>query len=396
MIHFQSGRPLLPALILIFLGWGGLFAREGGSTWFELLGDTAKTWELVSSGDPGRILLRRRSPSRRVAFKILVLFPKQSSAYDIAMAQILDVFVEKRLSAEFHLWTFQGQAGKGLAILEGAVRQKFDLVFSMGSRSTSFIVEQDILEDLPVVTVCSKDPVLMGQVADYETGGGSNVAFTSLDVPVESQIAYLRQLNKNLVQVAIVYASANESAVMTQVEPLREASQRLGMQVWDVAVEDQGNAREELTRLLPGVLAAMKQRGPAHRNGIFWITGSTSVFQELDLINRLAGNIPVLSAVPNLVGPGDDSAVLSIGVSFENNARIAAIYAHRILVEGLKPAQLPVGVVSPPDIAINFKKAMAIDLKIPFHFFESASIVYDHRGILVRDKGRTLKRPVLP
>ena len=41
---------------------------------------------------------------------------------------------------------------------------------------------------------------------------------------------------------------------------------------------------------------------------------------------------------------------------------------------------LKVGVVSPPDIAISFRKAREIGLRVPFTFFESASFVYDYEG----------------
>jgi putative ABC transport system substrate-binding protein len=80
--------------------------------------------------------------------------------------------------------------------------------------------------------------------------------------------------------------------------------------------------------------------------------------------------------------------VLSIGVSFESNAHIAAVYGIEILTNGADAGALKVGLVSPPDIAINFLRAREIGLKIPFRFFESASIVYDRAGRIVRDKGK--------
>jgi putative ABC transport system substrate-binding protein len=45
---------------------------------------------------------------------------------------------------------------------------------------------------------------------------------------------------------------------------------------------------------------------------------------------------------------------------------------------------LPVGLVSPPDIAISFRKAREIGLRIPFRFFESAGTIYDYAGNRVR------------
>ncbi|MBA7572779.1 hypothetical protein ES708_14565 [subsurface metagenome] len=94
-----------------------------------------------------------------------------------------------------------------------------------------------------------------------------------------------------------------------------------------------------------------------------------------------------MSVVPDIVREEDASAVLSIGVSFENNALKAAMYALDILEREVNPGDLEVGLVSPPDIAINFKKAREIGLTIPFSFFESASTVYDYEGKVARFKG---------
>ena len=106
--------------------------------------------------------------------------------------------------------------------------------------------------------------------------------------------------------------------------------------------------------------------------------------------NRFSDRVPVVSVVPDVVQAGDDSAVLSIGIGFESNAQIAAAYAMRLLTEEVEAGDLPVGLVSPPDIAINFRRARAIGLKVPFGFFEIASTVYDPQGRLVRQDGVTV------
>jgi putative ABC transport system substrate-binding protein len=94
-----------------------------------------------------------------------------------------------------------------------------------------------------------------------------------------------------------------------------------------------------------------------------------------------------MSAVPVVVREGDDSAVLSIGIGFESNANLAALYALDILAGRAVPGRLKVGIVSPPDIAINFRCARQIGLDIPISFFESAYDIYDYEGRLARRSG---------
>ena len=82
--------------------------------------------------------------------------------------------------------------------------------------------------------------------------------------------------------------------------------------------------------------------------------------------------------------------VFSVAFSFDSNTIQAAVYGIRILEEGFDPGYLPVGVITPPDVAVNFYKAREIGLRIPFTLFESAAFVYDADGHLVREKGQVV------
>lgn len=366
--------------------------------WFMMDADVAADWRVIPvPGDPNEALIIPRERTVKAAEKadgddeILVLFPKRSSAYDTAMATILNVFHGKAIPARFRLKNFLGKSDLGMAALADAEAGGIDLIFSMGSASTDFIVRHYTGGDIPVVSVCSKDPVLLGQIGGYDIGSGTNIAFTSLNVPVELQMTYLKELMPGLRNIVVLYARQNRSAVVTQFEPLREIAVEQKLRVLDVVVEERLSARAELAEKIPLVVESLVNSGQKDKS-IFWITGSTSVFREIETINRYAGGIPVLSVVPDVVTSGDDSAVLSIGVSFESNAYIAAVYGVKILSGETAAGDLTVGVVSPPDIAVNFKRAREIGLKIPFNFFELASYVYDHEGRAVRVKGQRVKQ----
>ncbi|HVO95304.1 MAG TPA: ABC transporter substrate binding protein [Terriglobales bacterium] len=272
---------------------------------------------------------------------------------------------------------------RGNAALQEAKNSKDDLIIAMGSESTAWLYDHYLGGAIPVVTVCSKDPVQLGQMRDYDSGSGNNFAFTSLNVPVEVQMAYVRELRPNLKNLAILVDSKNKSALQTQGEPIAKYAERQGIGVIWAAVQNPDAAREELTAIIPAAVSKMRKTDPDLSESIFWLTGSTSVFREIHTINQYAGRVPVVSVVPEIVTEGADSAVLAVGVGFESNARLAAIYSVRIL-EGAKPGTLKVGLVSPPDIAISFLKARMIGMRVPFNFFEIAGYVYDYQGHAVR------------
>src|SRR5947199_9259557 len=119
----------------------------------------------------------------------------------------------------------------------------------------------------------------------------------------------------------------------------------------------------------------MRITDPNLSKSLFWLTGSTSVFREIHTINQNSDRVPVVSVIPEIVTAGADTAVLGIGISFESNAHVAAIYGANILSGRAKAGDLKVGVASPPDIAISFLRARQIGLRIPFYFFEGASFI---------------------
>lgn len=360
----------------------------GLASWFRIDPARATDWRIEPvEEDPLQAIVRQNFPPAGPLRRIFVLYPRPSPAYDVAISKVLEVFTTKGLNAEFLAFNFQGDDGHGAVALQMIEEGGIDLVFSMGSESTAWLHQYYRKGAVPVVTICSKDPVALGQTASYEEGSGTNFAFTSLNMPIEVQLAYLLDFKPGLRNLGILVDSKNISAVRTQAKPMQQAATAQGVTVHYLAVQNPAKAKEELAKLVGEAVVQMRTNDPALDRSLFWITGSTAVFKEIATINAHAGRVPVVSAVPEVVREGDDSAVLSIGISFESNANLAALYAVDILAGRAVPGRLKVGIVSPPDIAINFRRARQIGLDIPISFFESANYIYDYEGRLVRRLG---------
>lgn len=361
--------------------------------WFRHSENITGAWTFQEiAGDANQVLIKSTAAKSEKPKQVMVLYPKRSSAYDIAISKILDVFASKNMAIEFRVINFENNDGLGAAVLDLVEQEEFDLIFSMGSQSTAWLHQYYRNGATPVVTVCSKDPVALGHIDSYDKGSGTNFAFTSLNMPTEVQLAYLMDFMPGLKNLGILVARNNISAVRTQAKPMQEALEAKGINVLYLAVQDPGNVRQELGRLIDDALVDMRKIDPSLDHSMFWVTGSTSVFRELATINRHAGPAPVLSAVPEVVQAGDDSAVMSIGISFESNGYLAAVYGYDVIMGKARAGDLKVGIVSPPDIAINFRRARAIGVEVPFSFFESANYVYDYEGKPVRLRGRDLTR----
>ena len=121
-----------------------------------------KAWDIASLPEG-----RAGSRSRRKGEELGVgqtnprLYPRPSSAYDIAITTILQVFETKRTEHSYTVINFSMDDRRGTEAIQFAEKNKVDLIFSMGSESTA-AVQPLPRGAIPVVSVCSKDPVQLG------------------------------------------------------------------------------------------------------------------------------------------------------------------------------------------------------------------------------------------
>jgi putative ABC transport system substrate-binding protein len=152
----------------------------------------------------------------------------------------------------------------------------------------------------------------------------------------------------------------------------------------------------DFERLNESLLAPMRRfagKSSVTGDSAFLITGSTELFNAIEVINQNAGTLPVLSVTPSHVTAGENSALMALGVSFSTNAKLAAEYALQILAGTARPQEMPVGIITEPDISINFRRRLDDNLKVPFRFLEDAVDIYNHQGAPVRLAGKTVNRP---
>ncbi len=366
---------------------------SGLSSWFKLDTSLAKDWEVVAvPGDTEAVLLRRHdeveSGPRR---HILSLQSRASSAYDVALSEAARVFEQKHISTDILIVNYNDDEARAQFAVTQAEQNGFDMILSTGSQATAWLWKNYRGGDLPVVSICAKDPVTLGQVKNYSIGTGTNFALTSLNLPVDVQLAYALEVMPRLRNLAIIVDSENVSAIETQALPIGALARAHGIRVLNLNVHvDPSDAlgprdvSNELKGLVQKAVEAMRLNDINLESSLFLITGSTGIFEQMESINAQASRVPVISMVPETVQTGAASAVLSIGVSFRSNAFLATVYAASILEGRQRAGDLKVGVVTPPDIAINFRRAREIGLKIPFSFFESANVIYDNDDKKVR------------
>lgn len=352
----------------MFIAYQKVAPEHNGLTCKKRFVKSAKTGRLKEQAE----LNRYPDPQ----FNILVLSPKWSTAYDISTAEIARDFRNSGIKTNFTLFNYEGNEVEAEAMVEWAQLKQFDLIFSMGSKATDFVSRNYKDGAIPVVSACSKDPIAMGYVDPLLMKSQNNIAYTSLNISVDTQLAYIKsKFLSDLTDLAIIYDTNNTSSVVTQVKPFVELQAAYKVKITEIGVD-----LKDPNHNLEGKMNAFVELEKSNQAKAFLVTGSSELYENVDLINAYAQNVPVLSVTPSHVEGGERSVFMAIGVSFESNARLAANYAKRILLHDGKAGDLPVGLVKAPDIAINLMRKPAEITSLPINFLEDALHIFNSQG----------------
>ncbi|WP_367278130.1 ABC transporter substrate-binding protein [uncultured Photobacterium sp.] len=357
------------------------------STWPTWLGDnlqpdSASHWRAEASESEVNFVPLRSLP------KILVIVSRKASSYDTALKTLLGVY-SRELPQTQWLVKKLPSSPVGLTAMLIEAEEQVDLVYTVGSKAT--VAVHNIYQGglLPVVSVNAKDPVQLGLIENYQ-GSGNNFAFTSLNLPADVNLSFMKRFKPSLEQIGILYAKSNKSAYLTQYLPMKQLAEEAGLTVVPIVV-DESEPSQRLNAAMQLSMAHLKKADPKLDNTLLWLTGSSSLLARVAEINRYSERLPLISAVPDVVRSSSDSALMSFGVSFVNNAHQAALYGLRILKAETMAGELPVGIIAPPDIAISFQQAKRIDQQIPFVLMEMASDVYGIDGKIIRSEGKPVR-----
>ncbi|MCW8327875.1 hypothetical protein MD588_03560 [Photobacterium sp. SDRW27] len=378
-------------LSLIVLVWSsGLWAASQWPMWLgEELQPAGKShWKVKASQDGVEYLPAKSVP------RILMIVSRQAKSYDVAIQTLLGIYGRELPQAHILIRKLpvaeNGSDAKQLLtemLLDA--EDKTSLIYTVGSKATVAVRNVYKGGKVAVVSVNAKDPVRLGLI-DSDKGSGDNFAFTSLNLPADVTLSFIKRFKPSLKQIGVLYARKNRSAYSTQYLPLKQLAEKSGVKIVPVMVDEEETSLR-LAVAMPKAIQEMQRDDPTLENSLLWLTGSSSLLSRMAEINHYATGLAVISAVPDVVKSGPDSALMSFGVSFVNNAHQAGLYGLQILRGEVKPGDLPVGHISPPDIAISFEQARRIEQQIPFVLMEMASDVYGTNGSVIRSKGKSMQ-----
>jgi putative tryptophan/tyrosine transport system substrate-binding protein len=202
-----------------------------------------------------------------------------------------------------------------------------------------------------VMESLATDPVATGLVESLARPGGNITGFTIMTIEMAGKrLELFKAAVPTLSRVAVLYDAANPGNVL-HAHAMQTAGQALGLtvQLWEV------RGTEDFER----VFAALRAERP---DGLHMPGGPLTGTNEKRLVDfAVASGFPLVRDSREAVEAG---AFMSYAYDIVDQSRRLASYMDKIL-QGAKPADLPVQQPLKFELIINLKTAQALGLTIP-------------------------------
>jgi putative ABC transport system substrate-binding protein len=212
---------------------------------------------------------------------------------------------------------------------------------------------------IPIVMSSHADPVGIGLVASLARPGGNVTGMSALAAGLSAKrLELLQQTSPTVSRVAMIY-DYTLPAVQRLAADAKAGAEALGLELltFDVrTAADYGPAFE----------AALRERV----DGLLGFGAPLALSQRSRIVDFAAQNsLTAIYPDKSWVTAG---GLMAYGTSYADLFRRAAYYVDRIL-NGAKPADLPIEQPTKFDFAINLKTAQALGLSIPPHVLLQAT-----------------------
>jgi putative ABC transport system substrate-binding protein len=257
-------------------------------------------------------------------------------------------YVEGQTIAIESRWA-EGHYEQYPALAADLVRMPVDVIVAMSGAATK--AAQEATRTIPIVMSLVQDPIGSGLIASLARPGG-NVTGLTVTGPdlVGKQLELLTEVVPKVSRVAVLLHPDNPASARWRREAAAAA--------WAVGVQlhtlEARNPQE-----IDHAFAAMTRE----RAGALLILGDALFGSQRRQIAELATQ----ERLPSIFGPreyAEAGGLMGYGPNLLDLERRAAIYVHKIL-QGAKPADLPVEQPTKFELVINLKTAEALGIIIP-------------------------------
>ena len=205
---------------------------------------------------------------------------------------------------------------------------------------------------IPIVFAVAEDPVKLGLVASLARPGGNLTGMNFLNAEITAKrLGLLRELVPGVAHVAVLANPANAQVAQPQLRDAEEAARSMGIHVRTINASTSNE--------INAVFASFGWERP----DALFVTGDTFfVYRRVQLVNLASRH-----ALPAAYGDRtatEAGGLMSYGTDIKDHWRHVGVYVGRIL-QGAKPADLPVVQSTKIELIINAETARMLGLTVP-------------------------------
>jgi putative ABC transport system substrate-binding protein len=258
-------------------------------------------------------------------------------------------FVEGKNVAIDYRWA-RGQYARLPGLAAELVRRPVTVLVATGGEPAALAARR-ASSTIPLVFSLGTDPIKLGLVASYSHPGGHITGINNFTPTLEPKRMELLHEVLPAAKTIGILLDPNFSAVHSELRDVQEAARTMGLEIRVLWAGTDREIETAFERLAPeGVAALMVAAAP------FFDT-------RRDMLVALAARhrIPAIYHFGEYAVAG---GLLSYGVDVVDTYRQVGVYAGRIL-NGVKPADLPVLQPTKFELVVNVHAARALGLTIP-------------------------------
>ncbi len=234
------------------------------------------------------------------------------------------------------------------ALAANLVGRKVDVIATSGGE-VSALAAKSATSTIPIVFVSGADPVELGLVASLARPGGNLTGFSTTELTAK-RLELLSELVPQAEVIALL-VNPNNANSEPMIRDVQEAARAKGVQLHILKAA----AESEIDAAFPTLVEL--------HAGALVVAGDTFFNSRREQLVALASRnaVPAIYARREFAASG---GLVSYGSSLTAVYRQVGIYVGKIL-NGAKPADLPVQQPTTFELVINFKTATALGLTVP-------------------------------
>lgn len=244
----------------------------------------------------------------------------------------------------------EGRLDRMAPFVQEFVQQKVDVI--LGANNVVIRAAKEATKTIPIVMISSVDPVAAGYIDTFAHPGGNLTGLAWLNRELSAKrIEIMKELLPKLSRAAILWDGEGPGPAIAFKEYMGAAA---AFKIELRSLEVRGPK--------PDIAGAFQTAKSAQSEALI-VVGNPLMSQHLKSIFPLAikNQLPTMTEEDRYVEAG---GLISYGASFADLYRRAAEYTVRIL-NGAKPADLPIKLASKFDIYVNLKTAQQIGVVVP-------------------------------